>query len=423
MKIVVTGATGYIGSTLISAIERRGGIPVSYSRTKPANASEWVEYDLTQDRVTVCSDVACVIHLAMNMHINCDLDQQNEIRAAVRLIEASSKVGAKFIYLSSQTASDNAATFYGQTKWQIEKIVKAHGGVIVRPGLVYGGAPLGLFFQLASIVKKVPLIPYFIPSPMVQPVHVEDLCEGILKISEEESSQDLFCIASINPVKFHVFLKLLAIHKLRKKRFVLPFPRFLIDLANKLFPNIPALNRLHSLFTLPFIYTRDDLSQLKLELRSLSSGLHPSGCIRRRLIIVEGYILFSYLLRERPKLMMIRRYVKAIECLGDKKSLGFNFFLIFFPTLVSLIEANLALKKEEWFPDFVWRLNIATSISEASIQGAKRYLNIGGNTSFIKNLALCIKAVLYEIFIRLFSTILGRSIRYFISSKVERYES
>jgi len=36
----------------------------------------------------------------------------------------------------------------------------------------------GLFGTLVKVVRRLPLLPTFLPAPKIQPIHVDDLAEG-----------------------------------------------------------------------------------------------------------------------------------------------------------------------------------------------------------------------------------------------------
>lgn len=418
MKIAVTGANGYIGSALLSAIEKNNFSSLALSRRPPTKSYEWLFYDLGQKAVSLPDDVTCVVHLAMNFQINSYVEQEKEIQAVIILAEAAKKIGARFIYVSSQTASHNAPTMYGKTKWEIEKIVTTFQGVSIRPGLVYGGVPSGLFAQLTNLMQKSLFIPRFIPAPKVQPIHVNDLCKAILLACNPNVEPKTICLASRNGIGFHEFLKLLSIYKLHKFSVCVPIPRVIIDLAYKIMPNNAVLTRLHSLFNLPYMETDNDLSGLGLQLRNLRSGLHHSGSYQRRLLLAEGYALFTYIYREKSSLFKLRRYVKFIELNASKEPLYFRRVICAYPNLIALIENSSIVKNKEWSQEFIRRLDIATALAEASPQGAKTFLRLHRKNSFLIAVFVLSRVIFLEIFFRLTARLFSGLIKTLASEKV-----
>jgi len=132
LKVLITGATGYIGQRLTSKARQVVYEVVAFSRRPLIQPNVvYQQYNLT-DKVLplIPSDINAVIHLAANTQ-QIDLDEQLELDAAKRLIEAVNSIGATFIFVSSQTAKLNAPTAYCRIKWQMPigllGILQKHG--------------------------------------------------------------------------------------------------------------------------------------------------------------------------------------------------------------------------------------------------------------------------------------------------------
>ena len=152
--LVVTGASGYIGSRLCEAAWRAGWNVVALARRPPAVwGVEFRAYDLAQTRqVDLPAAATAIVHLAADTQ-HAEPDLQQELAALRSLIEASEKTGARLVLVSSQAAAADAPTGYGRAKWQLEQLTLAAGGVVLRPGMVYGGREAGLFGRLCSAIS------------------------------------------------------------------------------------------------------------------------------------------------------------------------------------------------------------------------------------------------------------------------------
>jgi len=65
---------------------------------------------------------------------------------------------------------------YGKAKLEIEKIASEAGALSIRPGLIYGDNPGGVFGKLVGQVKSSSLIPFLVGSPQTQYLlHSDDL--------------------------------------------------------------------------------------------------------------------------------------------------------------------------------------------------------------------------------------------------------
>jgi len=406
MKIFITGASGYIGSRLTTLASSKGHEVILASRLPPFSSSKWFPYDLNNaDPIILQEDIDVVIHLATNTTY--ENYSKTEILAAQVLIQATKKIAAKFIYISSQTARHDAPTAYGRLKWKIEQDVLAADGWVIRPGQVYGGSEQGLFGMLVKIVRSLPILPAFLPSPKVQPIHVDDLAEGLLCIAQADNvASGVICIASPEPVSFTKFLSVIASQHVRKKKLFIPFPIIFIKIIGFLIGyrlrKRLGLERLKSLFDLPIMDTEKDLKILNLSLRSMSSGMHRSGSNRRRNLILEGRALFIYLLKSNPSSSLLRRYVRVIEKMREGKPLGLSQLIYKQPLLMGFLDSQpyAQIRKNN---EFIWRLDAATLLAEATIQGATSFLGLDKKSGVFVSLFIMLKLLISEVFWRVLS--------------------
>jgi NADH dehydrogenase len=391
LRLFITGATGYIGRNLVSALMGAGHEVIAASRERPDHLNtEWVGFDLSsEDPVLLPINVDCVIHLAARTaHSN--LTAQTEILAAQQLIEASLLANARFIFVSSQVARPDAPTEYGRTKHEIEQIVLASGGYVVRPGQVYGGEERGLFGVLVKAVKKLPAIPAFVPAPQIQPIHVDDLVSCLIQIAEtEDELPRAFNLGSPITVSFTAFLNLIALQRCNRHKTNIPIPSWLVTLGvlflGKTLASKFGVDKLTSLFNVPFMRTERDLSSLGVSLRSLTNGLTRSGHSGRRSLIREAQALIGFVLgRSRVKSSLVRRYVRAIEHVSAGRIVGLSPFFMRHPAYLALLD----FKHHSGSPfvtELTERINIATLVAEASPATSAYFLSSDELDSSIHN--------------------------------------
>ena len=78
---------------------------------------------------------------------------------------------------------DGCRSLYGRAKLEIEKIALDSGALVIRPGLVYGSEPGGMFGKLVAQIRKSSVIPLIGDGSQIQfLVHNEDLCRVHRKI-------------------------------------------------------------------------------------------------------------------------------------------------------------------------------------------------------------------------------------------------
>jgi NADH dehydrogenase len=99
------------------------------------------------------------------------------------LLDAARAAGVRrFVFISTISATRMRLGPYGRTKREGEALV-AHSGlewVTLRPSLVYGSAPVGLFATLAGYLRSLPVVPVIGDGRIeLDPIHVDDVCAVI----------------------------------------------------------------------------------------------------------------------------------------------------------------------------------------------------------------------------------------------------
>jgi len=88
------------------------------------------------------------------------------------------KASIRFVFVSSQSASANAKSAYGRSKFSAESVVISCGGVVVHPGLILFDQPSRLQRYL-EIVARLPFRVLVIPDPSLSVIPVNKLADSI----------------------------------------------------------------------------------------------------------------------------------------------------------------------------------------------------------------------------------------------------
>ena len=187
MKILVTGASGLVGSALCCRLVRQGLTVLGAVRTLPDKITAGVDYRIVPDLGSetnwseVLAGVNVVVHCAARMDVMQDtvddplmafreVNVEGTVRLAKQAIDRKLK---RFIYISSLkvngeytedyhfTAGDvpMPTAPYSISKWEAEQSLKniAEGTdlevVIIRPPLIYGPGVRDNFLLLLKLVK------------------------------------------------------------------------------------------------------------------------------------------------------------------------------------------------------------------------------------------------------------------------------
>ncbi len=190
LQVLVTGASGFIGSRVVAELTRRGHRVLAMVRRvadqqAAANLAFWPVADLAQlhsDPREQLAGVDAIVHCAARVHVLRETDpdpleafRRVNLHATIRLAQAAASAGvARFIHLSTIgvngassaaqpfRASDPAAPAnpYTQSKWEAEQALNAlareTGMTVVhlRPPMVYGPQAPGNFTLLARAVRS-----------------------------------------------------------------------------------------------------------------------------------------------------------------------------------------------------------------------------------------------------------------------------
>ncbi|MBU3630093.1 NAD(P)-dependent oxidoreductase [Polynucleobacter sp. AP-Melu-500A-A1] len=400
MKIAVTGPTGYIGSNFAPMAQAQGHEIVFLSRAQPQNLNgRWIPYDLNDSNPpNLPGDVEVILHLAFQAGASRNVLRINELQSAKNILSAGKKINARVIFLSSQTASKDSLTDYGRTKWEIEQLVIDSGNIAVRPGLVYGGEAKGLFLNLINTLKNCSFIPALSPSPKIQPIHVVDLCNCLLKVMAlQNSSTKIFFFGERKSTSFTSFMQFLAINYLDKKIVFIPIPTLLaLWLLKPLKYRWAQASQLVSLITLPTMNTDNSLGEIDYELMPYITNKKQGTSIYRAALL-EGFIVYSYITRQKPLLQSLRSYARLIQHNRNNLSLGLPSSFLYFPQL--LCAYDIQRNQNAWIQELNWRTQAASLLIEASPQGAIKLIKTSHDSFLAAGVSISI-IVFKELFLR-----------------------
>jgi nucleoside-diphosphate-sugar epimerase len=179
-SVMITGASGFIGSRLAFALEA-AGLPVARcARSRDVSVRDWRPYDLVWEALPTdfFQGVSTVVHTAF-VPSAARLDSFTiNLRAATILTQAADRANVNVVFISSLAAHDEARSTYGHQKLAIERLMRPRD-LIVRPGLVIGAG--GIFERLVAHLrsgKPVPLIDR--GRQPLQTVYIDDLVASLL---------------------------------------------------------------------------------------------------------------------------------------------------------------------------------------------------------------------------------------------------
>lgn len=395
----VTGATGYVGRSLLRQCAVAGWRVVAIGRRAVPGVEELRQADLSQAPPTL-QGLNGVVHLAANT-TGVALTADAELRFAVALAQSCRAADIPFVFVSSQTAAATAPSPYGRTKALIEDAIHVFGAIIIRPGQVIGGEEAGLFGMMASLARRSPLLPMLLPRPVVQPVHVDDVSRALLAALERRDLAGTRLSIAGDPVPFDELLMKVAHHRLRVRRLRMPIPAFLLRGALAAASRIvgPQLSpeRLDSLTGLKAVDSRPDIERLGLILTPLPQALDRRSSLRRTLLL-EGRMLARATI-DWPATGLLRRYARLLPKLGVVRPLELPAAVLMSPALLATLDHRPP--RDLVLGSLSWRLEVVTRLAESERGWAGRFIPTSGDAGLIRACLSFARAVLIELHVRL----------------------
>lgn len=197
MRVLLTGASGFIGRNLAAALERRGHQVVRVLRQPRAEDGDAVQADFAAvpGRRWWLPHLAGVDAVVNAVGILREQRGQGfqalHTDAPAELFHACAAAGVPaVVQVSALGADEGARSAYHRSKKAADDVLRGLPlrAAIVQPSLVYGagGTSAALFNKMAVA----PLLPLPAGGRMlVQPVHVDDVVEGIVALLEDPPAQ------------------------------------------------------------------------------------------------------------------------------------------------------------------------------------------------------------------------------------------
>jgi nucleoside-diphosphate-sugar epimerase len=375
--VIVTGGTGYIGRRVAAAALRAGYRVTVLARSAAGVPTGAGHFAWRLGEALPAGSLDGALPGAAHAVIHCAHDWRNETNggqegglnlAGTRTLLGSCRragVG-RFVFVSSQSARADAPNIYGRVKWRIGQMLEADE-IELRVGLVYGGPPRAMWGLLCRLTGLAPVLPMIDPWRPVQPIHIDEVVEGIVRVVARQGG-GWMGLAAPEGMAFGAFLRTLAQSFFGRKLTVLPVPLRLVLAGCAVSARVPFLPRIDRERVLGLAGTRPmdcaahlralDLNIMPLEHRL---RLEPAG---RKALLAEGRALLRYLLGGAPGSMLMRRYARALAAAGEGP-LALPAPLRRAPALLRLAEplsGRSALAQ---------RLRLASTLAETSPEGER----------------------------------------------------
>lgn len=228
MKILVTGASGFVGGSFMDLYSDRPDLEIHGIGRRATARENYSRHDLELPlQLDFTPDV--VIHAAaraMPWGSEKDFRGQN-VTATENVVEFCRRKGVKhLVYLSSSSVhyreedqediteeSPIGPSFvnrYARTKFEGEEIVRGFDGrwVILRPRAVFGPGDTVLFPRLLKAAQAGKMVKLLRDGPPAKGdlIYIDTLCDWMLKAAMDDSIRGCFNLTNNEPVEIAAFL-------------------------------------------------------------------------------------------------------------------------------------------------------------------------------------------------------------------------
>ena len=245
MRILLTGATGFIGSRILAALQLRGHEVWCAGRHPPPHSIGWMAIDYRRalqpaqwrpllEGVDVVINAVGIFRESGDQRFGTLHDE-----APRALFGACVEAGVQRVVQLSALGVEQRITAYQRSKHAADAFLRTLpiDGVVVQPSLVFGAEGESATRLLALAAMPLLLLPDG-GRQRVQPVHVDDVVEAICRLVEAPlaTAAGGRSVPLVGPeaITLHVYLQQLRFAVGLPPAAALPLPAPLVDLAARL---------------------------------------------------------------------------------------------------------------------------------------------------------------------------------------------
>ena len=267
----VTGSTGYVGSVIADALSPRMKVVPVVRRASGPDSILWdfgSARDITQE--LRARNVTALVHAAWDMRGNTLHDlRRTAVAGSKRLYEMAKAAGVqRIVFISTISAFPGNRSAYGQAKLEVERMTTELGGVVIRPGLVFGPRSGGVFGTIRNQIRNGKFIPLIgsgnAPQYLLHEQTLKDVVERAVAGDFDSCKGEPITVAHPNPWPFRDLVSSIARAEKRVITLVpTPWPLLYLGLRTAELAKLKLPVRSDSVISFVYQNTSPDFSKLK----------------------------------------------------------------------------------------------------------------------------------------------------------------
>ena len=229
--VLITGAAGFLGRACCAAFTRAGfrvralvRNPAASTDLQPVAQGGIFRCELPDGVDERAWDGAprALVHCAYETRsASVEQARRTNVTGTEALVRLGRRNGIQqLVFVSSMAAHEGAASVYGKTKYELEKLFNPVADTVVKPATIVG--PGGVFQRTREMLRRLPVLPLFYADRRLQTIWIDDASQGLVRTVERSVGGTVLLAHPESTPMRQFYAEIAAVDGIRLR--VCPFP-------------------------------------------------------------------------------------------------------------------------------------------------------------------------------------------------------
>jgi nucleoside-diphosphate-sugar epimerase len=229
--VLITGASGFLGRASCAAFTLAGfrvralvRNPAAAMDLQPVAHGGVFRCDLPDgiDQRALEGEVRALVHCAYETRAaSPEQARRTNLTGTEALVRLARQRGVRqLVFVSSMAAHEGAASLYGKTKYELEKLFDRAEDAVIKPATILGAG--GVFQRTREMLRRLPVLPLFYADRRLQTIWIDDACQGLVRTVERSLGGTVLLAHPESTPMREFYERLAALDGIRLR--VCPFP-------------------------------------------------------------------------------------------------------------------------------------------------------------------------------------------------------